>query len=915
MEQNKEYFVFISYSSLDNEWALWLRHELEHYHLPASFNGRADVRDNLRKVFRDRDELSAGPEWDEQVQKALEDTNNLIVICSPHSAKSDAVNKEIETFIALGREDHIFPFIVEGDKPEDCFPPALKHSKLGGDVNKDGGRDSAFIKVVAGMLKVSFPSLWNRYEIEKAEEERKIREQRDNLLRVQSLFLSEKANTLIERGYKRVACLLALEALPNSVMPDRPYVPEAEVALMKSAMTHNYIFNEKARIALFSPNGHLIATEEGNVIHIWDSNSQKLLKTLEGHTSSVLSLAFNHDGSMLASSSKDCSICLWNIESGMKEQVLYGHKNNVNGIVFSQDDEMLASISDDFTIRIWDLRFATMLHVSKQKFAVTCIVESPDGKTFATGTSEGRIRIWEFKSGKELRSLGRLKSEKTFPTSHDEVCLQLVNREISINKGISYSPDGTLIAAASMTGFIYIWQVESGALYREFETGASVAWTVAFSPDGKSLICSTFGKGVITWDIGLSIITNKITNYGNDFISASYSPDGKKILCSGDGVILIEDLSNKVFCSKLKGHTDAVMSVNYSHDGNKVASSSKDGTVRIWDATTDETLLQLEGAKGYIEAAVFSPNDKYVIAFSKTECWIWDIATGKQIFTIEAEKSVFVAADFSSMSDQNVYTICRNGTIFVWDVSSRTPIYTDTFLPPDGKFFEMLSLMQAPEEAKETLRKHYVEGKNIEGACCNLEKWTAVFSTKSGEIILWDMKSKQITQTINCPNGKWGYFTISQNAKLLAAVASPSHMIHLWDLSTGKQTKVIGGDRGGITSVSFSPDASRIASSSYDKSCTIWDVKSGSKLQILSGKHFLHASGNDDDALEIVPGHLRSVTSLSFSPDGRHIISSSTDKSIIKWYSPLLSHLINDVEELYKDNRLTQEERKKYYLD
>ena len=94
MEQ-KVYFVFISYSSLDNEWAIWFRHELEHYHLPASFNGRTDVRDNLRKVFRDRDDLIAGPEWDEQVQKALGDINNFIVICSSHSAKSDAVNKEI----------------------------------------------------------------------------------------------------------------------------------------------------------------------------------------------------------------------------------------------------------------------------------------------------------------------------------------------------------------------------------------------------------------------------------------------------------------------------------------------------------------------------------------------------------------------------------------------------------------------------------------------------------------------------------------------------------------------------------------------------------------------------------------------------------------------------------------------------
>ena len=234
MEQNKEYFVFISYSSLDNEWAIWLRHELEHYHLPASFNGRTDVRNNLRKVFRDRDELCAGPEWDEQVQKALEDTNNLIVICSPHSAKSEAVNKEVETFIALGKEDHIFPFIVEGDKPEDCFPPALRHSKLGGDVNKDGGRDSAFIKVVAGMLKVSFPSLWNRYEIEKAEEERKIREQRD---------------------------------LPKDLEnPDRPYVPEGEAVLRKChGLKSKKIQLLGVSSAMFTPNdSFVIATTKKN---------------------------------------------------------------------------------------------------------------------------------------------------------------------------------------------------------------------------------------------------------------------------------------------------------------------------------------------------------------------------------------------------------------------------------------------------------------------------------------------------------------------------------------------------------------------------------------------------------------------------------------------------------------------------
>ena len=55
MEQEKEYFAFISYKSEDDEWAIWLQHELEHYHLPASFNGRTDLRQKLRPVFRDID--------------------------------------------------------------------------------------------------------------------------------------------------------------------------------------------------------------------------------------------------------------------------------------------------------------------------------------------------------------------------------------------------------------------------------------------------------------------------------------------------------------------------------------------------------------------------------------------------------------------------------------------------------------------------------------------------------------------------------------------------------------------------------------------------------------------------------------------------------------------------------------------
>ena len=140
MNIEKEYYAFISYKSEDVEWAIWLQHELEHYNLPASFNGRSDICQKLRPVFRDIDELCAG-NLPEQIKRALKNSQNLIVVCSPRAATSPWVNQEIETFISLCKTDRIFPFIVEGNSPKEFFPPELlglpkNEERLGGNASK-----------------------------------------------------------------------------------------------------------------------------------------------------------------------------------------------------------------------------------------------------------------------------------------------------------------------------------------------------------------------------------------------------------------------------------------------------------------------------------------------------------------------------------------------------------------------------------------------------------------------------------------------------------------------------------------------------------------------------------------------------------------------------------------------------------
>ena len=175
MIQEKEYFAFISYKREDEKWAKWLQHKLEHYHLPVNVRKEnPSLPQTIRPVFKDTSELAAGVLADE-IHEALENSKYLIVICSPRSAQSQWVGKEVQTFIELGRTDKIIPFVIGGtpfaDNPEEeCFPSALlnlpdEQELLGVNIN-EMGRDAAAIKVIARMFGLKFDTLWQRHERE-----------------------------------------------------------------------------------------------------------------------------------------------------------------------------------------------------------------------------------------------------------------------------------------------------------------------------------------------------------------------------------------------------------------------------------------------------------------------------------------------------------------------------------------------------------------------------------------------------------------------------------------------------------------------------------------------------------------------------------------------------------------------------
>ena len=129
-----KYWAFLSYSHADEASATWIHQSLERFKVPKAFVGTraegstVDRPASLHPVFRDRDELPASASLGAPLEAALRQSRNLIVICSPSSARSSWVDKEIRFFKALGRDARVFCVIVGGEPnavhPNDAGRPA-----------------------------------------------------------------------------------------------------------------------------------------------------------------------------------------------------------------------------------------------------------------------------------------------------------------------------------------------------------------------------------------------------------------------------------------------------------------------------------------------------------------------------------------------------------------------------------------------------------------------------------------------------------------------------------------------------------------------------------------------------------------------------------------------------------------------
>jgi WD40 repeat protein len=212
-----------------------------------------------------------------------------------------------------------------------------------------------------------------------------------------------------------------------------------------------------------------------------------LLRTLKGHSSFVVNLAFSPDGQMLASGSEDKTVKLWRVADGKLLRTLTGHTRGVESVAFSPDGTLLASGARDNTVRLWrvsDGATARTLTGSTLAFA-------RDGQTLTTGTSpNGSLWLWRMTDGALVRTW---------------------NAQASSYTDLALSPGGDVIATVYLADAtarllhqaddeVRLWRASDGALLKTL-TGQRDVHSVTFAPDGKTMASGAWEGTVTLWGV------------------------------------------------------------------------------------------------------------------------------------------------------------------------------------------------------------------------------------------------------------------------------------------------------------------------------------------------------------------------------------------------------------------------------
>ena len=477
----------------------------------------------------------------------------------------------------------------------------------------------------------------------------------------------------------------------------------------------------------YAPDGtRIVSGNSDNAVRVWDTTTMQRIGTLSGyHTGGVTAVAYAPDGTTIATGcgwrwgdDKDNTntVQLWDAFTGIRKAKLAGHTKRITAIAYSPDSTTIATASRDSTVRLWDADTAKHKTTLKHRQgvnatlpwnhganAVNAIAYSPDGNTIATGTQNGKVRLWDARTG-------RLK------TKFRAHAFGIVS--------IAYSPDSNMIATASWNGTAELWDGQtgkhrttitkhsriaplaylpdgntiatgepSGFGVRDASTGKRETLTtirgtpIAYSPEGNTIATKNWNDTVQLWNAktGKRKTTLKHTNLIHllftdreyEISSAVFSPDGNTVVTVGEyythdeGTIYLWHVrtgKRKIIYEGDNYHSV----VAFSPDGRTIVSGDLGGKIQFWNPVTSEleATITTQHTSG-VKSLVYSPDGK-TIAISKRNTNVvrlWDIATRENTITLVGHTGEVSAIAYSP-DGRTIATGSHDRTVRLWDANT-----------------------------------------------------------------------------------------------------------------------------------------------------------------------------------------------------------------------------------------------------